>query len=296
MTKNWLDKNSSALGSVFLATLGVLVALLCGCEKSHSAQPPSHQVEPGVYTIPLELPTSLEPQRQVLERTVLNAQRRVMKFARQQGWTHLMKTSFADRVRIYDNKAEFDQYIIDHFKLDPRTKLPNSYSAGLEKRLLFAVSPRLYSTNYPQGVEKDFYEKLLSHEILHRLQIRRLNGNEDSMGPIWFFEGFATWASGQFAGKYPLLTKQDRQRILQQTKRGKYQEYGALFHYYTQRIPLEELIDHAGQPNFNQWLAMRAKETTRHRGKNQPRSSHENISSVGPDCHFSLPSHHSRSF
>ena len=141
------------------------------------------------------------------------------------GWEEHVKQSFIDRVEIYDNKKVFDLALLKIFDMPETTTLPKTYSAALENRILMAVSPELYAYNFPEGIEEDSYEKLLAHEIAHRLHIRVLNGNEDEMGPIWFFEGFAIFAVDQFAKEKIDLDKEKIKKIILNPDRGDYREY-----------------------------------------------------------------------
>jgi len=115
-----------------------------------------------------------------------------------------------------------------------------------------SVSPTLYSRIYPEGIENKSFEKLITHEMAHRLHVRILNGNESAMGPLWFFEGFAIYAADQF-GNYTLEPAEIWQ-IVRNTKRGSYKKYGAVFRYFLKRISIHELIEHAGQEDFLKWL------------------------------------------
>src|SRR3989339_1065411 len=73
----------------------LLGIILTGCssviydkEKSMSA---------NVFTIPLTLPKSLESQRPLLEKYLINAQKRLNHFAINHGWEKHLKESFVDR-------------------------------------------------------------------------------------------------------------------------------------------------------------------------------------------------------
>ena len=57
--------------------------------------------------------------------------------------------------------------------------IPATYVAGFEKDFFFAVSPEIYATNVAKFVEPDFYEKLITHEMAHKLHVRLVNGNEE---------------------------------------------------------------------------------------------------------------------
>lgn len=211
-------------------------------------------IEEGVYKIPLVLPKSLESQRHELEQTLLAAQRRLQAFAIEYGWSNLIKESFADRAEIYDNKNKFDQTFLKLHGENLSTKLPKTVSAALEKRIFISVSPELYSQNYPEGVEEKSFEKLITHEMAHRLHIRILNGNENDMGPIWFFEGFAIYAAGQFKNYNPQIEPKEIWEIVKSTKRGSYKNYGVVFHYFLKKNSIQELIEQAGREDFFKWL------------------------------------------
>lgn len=212
-------------------------------------------IEQGVYKIPLVLPKSLESQRHELEQTLLAAQRRLRSFAIQYGWRNLIKESFADRAEIYDDKNKFDQRFLKLHGENLSTKLPKAVSAALEKRVFISVSPELYSQNYPEGIEDKFFEKLITHEMAHRLHIRILNGNENAMGPIWFFEGFAIYAAGQFENYNPKMEPSEIWEIVRNTNRGSYKKYAIVFRYFLEKTSIQELIAHARHEDFFKWLA-----------------------------------------
>lgn len=211
-------------------------------------------IEEGVYKSPLVLPKSLGSQRHELEQTLLAAQRRLRSFAIQYGWSDLIKESFADRAEIYDDKNKFDQRFLKLHGEDLSTKLPKAVSAALEKRVLISVSPELYSQNYPDGIEEMSFEKLITHEMAHRLHIGILNGNEDAMGPIWFFEGFAMYAAGQFENYNPTMEPTKIWEIARSVNRGSYKKYAIVFRYFLGKTPIQKLIDHTGHGDFLKWL------------------------------------------
>lgn len=212
------------------------------------------EIEKGVYKVPLILSGSLEPQREDLEEIIISAQRRILEFAKQYGWEELTKESFMQKVEIYAEKEEFDRNLLEVSGEPPTTQLPKEYSAALEKRVLIAVSPELYDQNYPEGIEEKSFEKLLTHEIAHRLHVRILKENEEAMGPIWFFEGFAIYAAGQFEKTSPELSPDEIWEIVRSAKRGSYKKYATIFRYFLQKTSLHELIKHAGEKDFIHWL------------------------------------------
>jgi len=210
--------------------------------------------------IPLILPASLESRRNEFEKTIILAKERIHKFAENYNWQNLMKKSFIDEVRIFDNKQSFDAVLLEMNNMDLSTKLPKTYSACLENRILMAVSPEIFLQNYPEGEEDSFFEKLLAHEIAHRLHIRILNGDEEAMGPVWFYEGFAVYAAGQFQDPDLQLALKDVLQIINDPKRGSYRKYGFVLRYLLQKISLPEMVQKAEDGNFNKWISELVKE------------------------------------
>ena len=232
---------------VFMSLFFLILFGGCGMEESK-------KIKEGVYKIPLMLPKSLESQRYDLEQAFLAAQKRLRSFAIQYGWDGLVQDNFIDRAEIYDDKNKFDQRFLKLHGEDLSIKLPKAVSAALEKRVFVSVSPELYSQNYPDGIEENSFEKLITHEMAHRLHIRILNGNENAMGPIWFFEGFAIFAAGQFKNYTPDIEPAEIWEIVRSTKRGSYKKYAIVFRYFLEKASIQELIAHAGDEDFIKWL------------------------------------------
>ncbi len=134
---------------------------------------------------------------------------------------------------------------------DTSLELPETYCATLEKRTLLAVSPEFYARVYPEGIEDRSYEKLLTHKIAHQLHVRILNGDEEAMGPIWFYEGFATFAADQFSESDMMLSIEEMKSIMNEPERGSYIKYNYLFRYFVTKVELEDLIIKAKDESFN---------------------------------------------
>lgn len=210
--------------------------------------------EKGIYKIPYIIPSSLEPQREFFENVLINAQKRLRSFAEKNDWGELTNESFANIAEVYDKKIQFDQRIIYLFDAPLDMKLPETYSAVLEKKVLVSVSPDLYKKNYPDGIEKDSFEKLLTHEMAHRLHIRILSGDEEKMGPVWFYEGFAIYAANQFEEKDLKINREEVWKILKTEERGDYKKYAAVMKYFLKKVNLKEMVKMAGNEKFIEWL------------------------------------------
>lgn len=216
-----------------------------------------HEHQLAEHGLPILLPESLEISRRQLESDFQAAGRRIRKFADHHGWTEAAKESFIDFALIFDDKTAFDRMLLSLTSGDLTSNLPKSFSAALEHRIFISVSPDLYQLNYPEGIEPDFYQKLIAHEIAHRLHIRILDGDEDAMGPVWFFEGFAIFAASQFETQRIVLDQQQILSILGRTDRINYAVYGALIQKMCHSISITELVRNAGRKDFSEWLNLK---------------------------------------
>ncbi len=178
------------------------------------------------------------------------------------GWTAHISEPFWDRFEVYETQAQLWDRIIALHGLPSDSPLPTSgLVAGLEKRVLLAVAPAEFARLQPGYAAGDqAWTRLLAHEIAHRLHVRVLEGDEDAMGPIWFFEGFATVISGQRLGvAVPITSLDDALEAAKFKGDGAYARYQAAVSWLAERIPLPELVAHAGAAGFESWLAQRLK-------------------------------------
>lgn len=232
--------------------------MLVGCGGNAEQTEPS---DSAIAEKPLILSAELTAQRDSLRTALINAHKRVRQFAARNNWEELAHEPFLDSTEIYADKKSFDRRLRDLFGVDSTVEIPQTACGTIEKGVLTAVSPQLYDALYPEGREPNAYEKLLAHEMAHRLHIRILNGNEEAMGPIWFYEGFALYAADQFAQSDLKLPDSLIWQIVNETERGSYFRYAAIFRHFISRHSLKELIDRAGQPDFVDWL--REKDSTK---------------------------------
>ena len=219
---------------------------------NHSLQ--ANQIEHGVYNIPIQLADSLETQRPLLQSTFIAAQRRLRDFAQNHNWQMHMKEPFAKLFCVYADKPSFDYNLLKTCGLDTGIELPSTYCAALEQDVLMSVSPDLYRTLYPEGDEVNAFEKLLTHEMAHRLHIRILGGDENAMGAVWFYEGFALYAAGQFENNAPILSTSEIWDIVNDPERGSYKRYASVFQYFAGKASIQQLIEMAVKVEFFDWL------------------------------------------
>jgi hypothetical protein len=213
-----------------------------------------HPIEDGVFDIPLQLDAALEPQQNQLRGLLLSAQKRLRDFALARGWGEHVRTPFAESAHIHATKAAFDLDLLTLCGLDPTMELPSTYCAALEQGVLLSVSPELYRALYPEGDETDAYEKLLTHEMAHHLHIRILGGDEEAMGPVWFYEGFALHAADQLRQSAPRLDESEIWAVVRAEERADYRQYVSVFDHFLGKAALPQLVDRAGKPDFIEWL------------------------------------------
>lgn len=225
--------------------LGLILSAVAACT------PKSQHDLAQARKVPLILAPSLEPNRAQLQQSVDSATEIVRAFAEKNGWGAHTRDEFMDSVMILDDKLMFNKTLLKLLQEDTTTALPETYCAALEKRILITMSPVFYARVYPEGEEAHSFSMLLAHEMAHRLHIRILGGNEDAMGPIWFFEGFAIYAAGQLTHIDMSLTNEELIEIIQDPDRGSYVNYSVLFQRLAGLVPVSELVQRAGQPGFN---------------------------------------------
>jgi hypothetical protein len=215
------------------------------------------EIEYGVYKIPVSLPESLYKNKNHFEDIIINSQKRLKSFSKDYDWSEYIKENFANICEIYDDKQEFNRRLKEIFQLGNDVQIPDTYSAFLENKILSAVSPRLYQENFPEGIEDGSYEKLLCHEMAHRFHIRLLDGDEEAMGPVWFFEGFAIYASNQFSDIENNMDVKEIIQIIDEKERGSYKKYSMVFRFVLDKIQLPTLVEKAGDKGFNEWVKNR---------------------------------------
>ncbi|TFG18774.1 MAG: hypothetical protein EU530_08190 [Promethearchaeota archaeon] len=202
----------------------------------------------------LVLPYSVSNQKEQYYQYFWDARNRIIEFTKKHNWSYYTTEPFIKHARIFDKKSDFDDELVKIFNLEPETVIPPTYCAILEKESLYIVTPEIYHSIYPEGHEIDSYVKLIVHEIAHHLHIRLLLGNEDSMGPIWFYEGFAIYVADQFSKIKNSLSNSEIKSILFDLQRTSYKKYKMLFEIVTGKIPLDKLVQKAKERDFSNWV------------------------------------------
>ncbi len=209
--------------------------------------------------VALQLPPTHENRRSSIDEAVLAAVEIKTAFARAHGWVDEGDRSLFDRVEIFATQNELWQRVLELHDLPRDQPLPTKgLAAGLEHRHLLAVTPELYAEIAPEYAEADpdAWARLLAHELVHRLHVEILGGDEDAMGPMWFFEGFAVLGASQSLDRG--LEYASFEEALAEAKDSAsplaYRRFVAAVRFFAARIQLSELVLHAGAPDFEAWL------------------------------------------
>lgn len=176
-------------------------------------------------------------------------------FAAAFGWSDRMRTFWRGGVEIFAHQNALWRRVLELHDLPRDTKLPTKgLAAGLEKNVLLVVTPEAYASIQPEyAKEEASYDRLIAHEMVHRLHVSILDGDEDAMGPTWFYEGFAVVGSGALEGA-ATATPENLADFKSAKGPGAYAKFAAALRYYRTCAPLPELVANAKRPDLDAWL------------------------------------------
>ena len=205
----------------------------------------------GVYKIPLILNESVGISKNQLSKKFANAQISLKNFAKKYGWEDQVRKPFVKKVYVFGDQSNLKARLVEitNAKTDD---FPEKISAVIIDKKLYILSPDEYKNIYPEVDENNYYEKLITHELAHQLHLRILDGQDESMGPIWFYEGFAIFAADQFSDYK--LNSSDIWKIINSKKRVSYKYYGAVVRFFLEKISLNKLVENAKRDDFVDWI------------------------------------------
>ncbi len=170
------------------------------------------------------------------------------------GWPDQGQHSIINHVEVYANRARLEQGLLNTFNLPPDTKFPPGLTAANNsKDMLLIMTEEQSKIHSPAFVEPGFYDKMITHELAHLLHVAVLNGDENKMGPIWFFEGFAVVVSKQMESYRWTPSRQELMEIMEDPNRGDYLKYATLVRMLLQKNSMKTLVEKASDPEFNDW-------------------------------------------
>jgi|GEM_PF-618795 len=158
--------------------------------------------------------------------------------------------NFVTKAVIYDSKADFDAMVKSAPDWPAGTTVPKTYVGFGQNKTIFAVSWQVYKAIHPDEVYED-YRKVIQHELVHLFHIAYLHEEENKMGPVWFYEGFACLVAKQYPDA-ALPSKDRLSAILMNPNRGDYRQYVAIVRTIFAKKPIKSLLDTASGQTFSE--------------------------------------------
>lgn len=174
-------------------------------------------------------------------------------FAIVNGLGEYSQIPFIMEMKVFDRHDEFITTLSQRMQIEEDGIL-TTHCAIVHEGVLYIMTDQYYSEVYPQGIEPFSYSKLIAHELAHILHIRCLNGEASKMGPIWFREGLAIFASNQFSSTKTTLSKQHISKILSSNTKAYYLYFGQLVRKLLEKTNLLTAIAKAFQTGFSDWV------------------------------------------
>lgn len=211
----------------------------------------------GAQIIPMDVPRNIALQQKMeFENAVNDGQARLLAFAKEHGLAGLIiNKPLIERAVLLENKEAFDSKLRELSGLPSSYQIPKSFVATPERGIFWTIPKEQIAALNPKDAEDtDFYQKLVAHELAHLLHIRYLNGNEDGMGPVWFYEGFAVVASHQYLSFGWDNFKREFEDVVHNPIRGDYRQYGFLVRRLMEKTSVKSLFEQAKTKDFNSWV------------------------------------------
>ncbi len=201
----------------------------------------------------LRCPPQMEHRRVEFATMVVDAYSIVRRFAVDHQYGAHLEPSLFGSVEIFATEEKLIQRLSSVTTLPCRRPEGEVLCAALVSAVLMAVTPEEYASLRPEYASIDrAWTRLLAHEMAHELH-SRVAGGQESMGPRWFYEGFAMYVAGQFFHE-KVSTAEEAGAAIAATSRGSYAKYVAAFRFFVERLGIKQLLAHAHRKGFEEWL------------------------------------------
>ncbi len=184
-----------------------------------------------------------------VERELIGAVNQILEFSNSNHLGVKKSEQFIAEADVYGSKFSFDKFIEASPNWKAGVKVPATYVGIGEKKKLFVVSWPVYQGIHPNDSRHE-YGKLIVHESAHLFHVAYLKGDEEKMGPMWFFEGFACFVADQYR---EAVLPRNFASVINTSERGNYKDYVAIFSELRKKYSVRELLDKAHDKDFNNW-------------------------------------------
>lgn len=231
--------------------IGLTLLTLVALSSSAAAAPLATPFE-------LKLQASLELERETYAARIQEAVYDVVdNFAR---WGFAIEPrSLVRHVQVFADLQTARTTIAKAFNAKPED-LPETFGGLATNDQFYLASPELFRKTWDKQYgaaawNGRTYHRLMMHELSHTAHAQfavKVLGDEERMGPTWFFEGFACYSAGQFSDQ-PALSRADFTRQLAEIRAGKqvgYPAYARMVSTLAAKVPVPVLLRHAGDKDF----------------------------------------------
>ena len=150
---------------------------------------------------------------------------------------------------MYGSTAEFDKAIRMSTGQQKSDSVPETYVGFGQNKKFHIIARSVYKVIFPKDTDRA-YLNLVTHELTHLFHIAYLDGHEEKMGPVWFYEGFACLVADQYPGAPPPSREQISKITINPT-RGDYQIYVAILRLLAKRKSIRALLAEASEAEFS---------------------------------------------
>lgn len=214
----------------------ILVFLFFGGPIAHSKE------------LPLEFKYTSISKNAAFEENVQKSLVQVLDFSIKNKLGIKYPSEFIKSAILYGTKKSFDEMM--HLSGWPQNQaVPENYVGVGQNQVIHVVSWQVYKEIHPNDSPQD-YQKLITHELTHLFHVAYLKGQDDQMGPRWFYEGLACLVAIQYEGSV-LPSKDTIQKILKDDNYGDYKAYAALLREIIKSRSVPALLKEAKKSGFN---------------------------------------------
>lgn len=205
-------------------------------------------------SVQLKVDDEIRARKQEFCTAVEQAMQNVDAFARAYKLEKYLEKPIISSAEVVRDRARLEHRLREMYGAPPSVVFPPGLSAGNDAKSILVIMPEEEAKKYSaKFIEAGFYVKLLTHELIHLLHIRLVDGKEDEMGPMWFFEGFAVMGSKQLENfEWPAFQKEFVEIL--DPKRGDYRKYGFAVRNLARKQEISELVQRARRADFDDWV------------------------------------------